>query len=368
MSTADYVTMRTQMSMSTADYVTMGPQITYHKSTYKRHTDMIKIKNTYQFENNRIIVPAAEDCDVIKNIWLSNIDNICMVSIFVIGDYIDPETITINSPEIYYKNEVILLTKINNKVLKIFNKDSQYKDTQFGKLPIFENGLMTQQLAIKNRKLLIVIDTYDNSIQHSITIKRSLVNDCEEAKLIGMRSNQFLVKKLVTFQYDIKIGENILNTEFIENAIAYFIINSDKNTHKNMKISLKCNMANKTILHDMHETSQDPEYNNLVDDDFDTYIFDSFDNLNQHIKSETQPIGVLDMKEGSHIIINSQIDTKIEITYAIFIVFRYDYGVYIEKQCYEEPKIMPNMGDNIDDHLSKEKNSTSCMNSICSLI
>lgn len=351
---------------SVDQYLTGNPQITFSKNVYRRHTNILSKKDVYEFENNRVIIPPTEEVDVIKNIWISNCDNIKCVSMFAVDQNLNMEEITTNTTDTIENNDIMLFSKLNKEILDIFNPK---KSNGYWQFPITENALMTNQMLKKGRNILFVIDTIDNNIKHNIIVKRLIVNSVEESKLFNNTCHEYLVKRLKTFEYDIKIGHNEINTEFIGDSIAYIILNSQKGASNDMSICLECNiscissqeMVDKTIKYNICSTQYDPEHSHFVSENSDVYVLDVFANLYQ--KSETfaeidywegqigghQPKGNFNMKQCSCFKIDSKINTKLEITYAIFDVLRYSYvgqsQLYFANQQYGEPIVEKPIND-----------------------
>lgn len=357
-------------------YITQNPQITFLKSCYRRHTSVLLKKETCSFQNNRLIVPTTQGIDVIKNIWLSTCSNVKSIAIFIIDENVDPNTISVNTTDTLENNNVILFSKLNKAVLETFS--CKLQDNDYVEIPISDNSLVTKLMAMRNRKLLLVIDSHDNNVQHDAIIKRGIVNDVDEAKNFTQVCHEYLVKRIITFEHDIKIGENILNVDFIGDSIAYIILNTEKNKSKDINVSLEykvlcpdvenfinnengeIQIIEKTLTHNIYETTNDPEYSHIANKNNDTYIFDTFGNLisskvqqsadfnwnqNNTIISGHQPCGNLNMRQGSCFKINSKINSKIEITYGLFDVLRYNNSgqskLYFLNRQYGEPVIEP---------------------------
>ena len=340
--------------------ITQYPDVTFLKGTFRRHTNVIQKKDTYYFNNNRLIIPAGNEIDTIRNIWISNVENnLKFISMFIVDENIDPNLIDVNTINTTENNDIILFHKIDVNTLKILNNEMVNKDNGYLDFSFCSDSLKVNLLSKKGKKILFVIKTVDNTIQHELTVKRAIVNDLEEHRKNIHIYQDFLVKRINSFKYDIKKGENILNVEHIGDFVSFMIMSSPEKMDVCLDINIETIISdenNNSVVVDKHfvnnliETTQDPEYCKIHVENIHAYIFDVFENLKDGQNlinkiSEVQPKGSIEIKQNSFIKINSEFDMSIDICYAIYDIICYDNvgqsKVYFHNQKYENIQLNP---------------------------
>lgn len=334
---------------SISEYITGNPQVTFFKSVYRRHTNSLQQKDKYIFQNNRIAVPVSDELDILTDVWISNINNIKSVALFMIENTVNPDSITVDSVSSTDSTDIMLFTKLNKTILDVLNGEN---NTNYFKFPISEKALSTCMTAVRNKKILFVIDTVDENIQHNIIIRRSISNYYDEKRRFAQVPHEYLVKKFKTVEYDINVGENVIDMEFINNGMSHIYLNTVKNVPDALEVNVEYNVicdnqinddqcfSEKKLIYNCIESNSDPEYAKFATEKYDTYIFDAFKNVNSQSElssgstdycettewinrvSGHQPHGCLKITKGNCFKINSKIKTKMEITYVIFDVLR----------------------------------------------
>lgn len=341
------------MQVETLDnYLSIRPEITLAREVHRKHTDIIGRKCNYNFINSRVLISPTEKIEIINKIWITNSHNIKNISIFLVDNNIDYNTITTSTLETLENNNIIILDKLSNHFLNTINNSNNIWE-----IPVSSKHLIPYVINRANKKILIVIDKINENIESSLILKLLIVNsETEKQRFINI-SHENLIKKISTCEHEIKKGKNVINYDTINKTLAFLIIIiPKKSSTENYKfdINFKYKIGDSELIQKIVESKYDPEYCKLINTDkVYSYIFDSFDNINSkcieypyisliNVAFGNQPKGYLKIESGSLFEIYSEIDTTITIGYVNFDLLKFHsiqnqlFNVYLIDQKYEE--------------------------------
>lgn len=327
------------MSISTrppngSAFITEKPQFSLLKTTYQRHFDIMSRKEVYDFDNNRLTLPINGDLEIVDKLWISNINNIKNIAVFLVNcdcgsgitsNYIcdcDMSSININDQENHsYQGAIWLIYKMNNIALQTYNAlhgEGKYLNL----LPCLVHAFVPQRY--NATKILFVIDKYDEHVNNNLTVKYMISNDIDEKRRFFQAYHEWMIRKYISFEYDLNIGENVIDVEFLNNCIFYVMVNIEKTSDPISEIEIEyktygLSREDKIVKRNILSTHVDEEFCYVKLDNYDTFILDAYMNTQQLTH---QPMGIFEMREGSKFKIHSKHKTKISITYCVMDVVR----------------------------------------------
>jgi len=338
-------------------YIHTNPQITFTKEIYKRHEKVYTSNKVHNFVNNRVVIEKNNEMELIYNMWIDNIDNINNIYFFIVKKIIDPNTITCDTRSDKENLTIQFISKIGRDALKTLNNFiyktsyTKYEKNNIMELPFFKKKITNG--IFDNHYFLILIDSV-NADMNKLNVSYMVSYSQEEINRYRMNQHEYLIKKVYTEKYDIKIGENVVEFNDTLN-IACILINAPPNSK--LDIKLRCikkidDNNEKLLVFDMKSTQCDPQYFDYVSDKYDTYAFDVYSNL-MNI-NENQPYGLIVMKDASHFFINSSNDCSIEISYITFDVMHTELDkIWIATQ-YIRPRPLPHIVEEVVEDVDED--------------
>ena len=357
-------------------YLTGNAQITFLKSVYRRHTDIYTQKVTHKSVNNKIKIEPTNFLGCIQHMWLNNISNIKNVAFFIVKDHVDIEQINFNTEQslsnannveaaslptvegsdnevtsnansveggenvVAGLHDIQILHKISFSGL--YSMNCNY-NRQHDLLEIPNNSMHLVPALIHNNNrnayILCAIESHDgNTYPYELTIKYAIANGRDEIRRFDLVSHEYLLKRMISFKHDIKLGENNIPIDVHNFPVAHIIVNTDKNLSSQMKLTYNLDVPNfalelpqdMRIVQEMTVIENDPEHFKMTNDKYDTYILDPYENAttnqasdynaddNDALPSGHQPAGNYEMRDTSFLQVNSTVETTVDITYVVF--------------------------------------------------
>lgn len=313
--------------MKIQDSLTSCPQIKFSKLNYKRHSLMSSDKRIYEFTNNRLRLEYDEKIKCINSIWIKN-DNIKRVSMFLVKNHIDINTINIDTTD-YENHDVQVIHKIDIDGLVSLNKLLK-NETMMLEIPYNKNCFVPNMIYEKgmNMNILFIIEPIEEILnkKYDLIIKYfNVLYDFDIRRCKGV-SNERLIKRIESYHHNIDVGENNINI-MPHVSLASIIINSSR------PIEVGCHFEcvnddairfdfdkvgyidNQIIDLNVLPTSKDPDYRNIKIGNKYTYVIDPYNNTKVDVQ---QPLGVFKIVANSCFKINATEKTEITITYVIF--------------------------------------------------
>lgn len=366
-------------------YLNENPQVTFGKSLYSRCTDHFTYSKNVQFTNNRIKIEPLKYLDPIININLAKHNDIKFMSMFLVDNDIDINTLTINTDTDELRIQVI--HKVSMCELYSYNKMTfMSKIDDYIKIPHNDICIVPNLIAKRdNKRIVIIIDNGNNqNIESEIIIEYLVLTDNTERRRFDQVVHEYLFRRLLSKTFLISKGKNIIPLKYGDNLIAYFLLTTLKESYNNIKLKFvgykKCkygeieineteytdepeDMRNKIIAgniikieQEMREIQFDHKYRICENEKYDVYIQDPHTNitngnslnrpydLRNHEpvlieKSGYQPFGNYILDENSYIEIMSNIETSITLTTCIFDIFTLlNNRTYFKSQYVEPPE------------------------------
>lgn len=286
-------------------YLTGNPDETFWKKRYVRHSDAIGERRVYPIVNNRVIIERTDEMLITSKIWFSNVSNIKSVTIYMINDFVDPDSLQVDMPA---TNNVYLLHRLTKESLLLYNKLCKNDSIEF---PVTDTEFCPG--IFNDTRLVFVFSLIDSELPCHLKIKYLNIVDLEMKMHIRNMSHEYLFKRLTTVKYKISPGNNVIDPDMKNSSLSYLTITAPKGTSDSLNIQLGDTRINLS--------STDQEYNGYTIDECDTYIYDVFGN----IPIKFQPTGDIILKDCFNIF--SMSETEIQITYATNNVMRSVDGV-----------------------------------------
>lgn len=314
-------------------YLTSAPQITFLKSVYRRHTDLLKKKETITFKNGLAKIPKHNVISILQNVWIDNWQNIDELYVLMtslserhIRQFVDS-----NSKS---NDKIYIIDKLSLNALKLYNNIVHPIETAFNKkhqekfisIPCHTLAFVPKLLAKANKQIVFAIKYKDNvSKKNTLHAKYSISNDRDETKKFIQYSHEYLVKRFVTHKINLKKGKNKINWPYINIPVIYMCLIAEKKSELKIKVKHNVKILGEEIAtntHKLNEISDDPDNFEYQHKDFDTFVLNQGESLNFQSLS-FQPTGHFKMEIGSHIIIESKKVMSIDIIYSLYNVLRY---------------------------------------------
>lgn len=356
------------------------PEITFTRRVYRKHTNMYFDKKQYQFKNNKIVFDVDDDdISIIQKMWITMPENIKNIAVFLVDINFDINDVTFDTEStgvnrvqfgahdrnLENVTEVISIYKFSNKSFDFFNNvarhsieynmfehgivlasKNQHRDI-YGVLP-HENMWMVPKIINKNgMKLLVMIDTFDTTIEHSLVAKHMIINHQDEHNQIMHLPAEYLIKTYETKMHNLICGENTIVFDFLRHPMAFFVIIAEKNSNLDITasytIASRLGDTEKIITKKLDLVDNDPEFCNFTLPNYDIYVLSAM-----RLSIDFQPEGNTIMKDGSTLTIKSGTDTSIEILYCLYDCLKYsnneqfpDVHLFSKTQFFEQPEPEP---------------------------
>jgi hypothetical protein len=284
-------------------FLTEKPTITFHRSVYKRYTDMDIEKVSYELNSD--IFTFEDRCSVIERMWISNWKNIKNLTIYV---------------EDCVNNECIVLDNINNIGLEFYNKMSYTNEFIMDKNNKERYLLIPHHCTVLNlmlfkqsaKRLKIRIEKFNNEVSNVLTCKyMNIISKHEQTAMINIPW-QSLFLSVFTDNIDIKSGNNNYKIPYSDVAIQYIIICID-NMKNNVEIQYEKEDENYNVQ--LTECNDDPEFFMFNKEGYSVYFYNK--SLNQFSGLHSNSIsGHIIMKNG-YINIETEEDANVTILYSL---------------------------------------------------
>lgn len=160
-------------------------------------------KKIYEFANNRIKLEHDDTVKCIDSIWI-NKNNIKTISMFLIKDNIDINTINVDTSD-YENHAVQVIHKIDINALIIANKIYGNDDPEILFIPYIVNTFIPNFLHSVgvNMSVLFVIDPIENVAdkKHELIIKYLIALDQAEIDKFKNVGHEYLVRRLESYHH-----------------------------------------------------------------------------------------------------------------------------------------------------------------------
>lgn len=339
------------------NYIHFFPQVTFLKNVYRRHTDFYCSTETFEFVNNRLIIPADENLSVMSKVWINNIDNIKTLKLFIINSDIDPNTIDINHEDLDNQdhiinstngnhiadptnmfnfgtdiNPILLVHKVDRLSLEIYDRliTKKSSENNWKHIPCGNLCMVPKLLEKNGRKLLFIIDQNDANVKNSIKIKFYVSNNGEEISKFDYYAHEYLIKRWFTYKHTLEIGENNIKFDVSYKTLPFLFVVLDKSDTNDVQIKYTTRGAsyNDRLIRNITlcKSTEDPEMYWLDINNKDIYLLDAGNNISSH--NSAQPCGVISIgkNDDNVITINTSRNVDVVITYVTFDVLRFFNG------------------------------------------
>jgi len=163
------------------EHLIYSPQITFMRSMYRKHTDMYVRRKTFDFENNKVIIPTNHNMSAIEKMWISNWKNINKLYFLIVSNEVDIESLDIDNIT-ESTDDIQIVDMLKETSLQLFNKiqyanESKLFSNNFTVIPHHSLCFIPKLLDRGNKKLVYVASFKDDSIKCSIDVRYFVIRD-----------------------------------------------------------------------------------------------------------------------------------------------------------------------------------------------